>query len=106
MRWTMVRKAWLLVLMACSACTAAQQQVTTAQAATGPQGEEASYTDPWGTQVAWSSVPAASSAPSAPGATETDEAKPKAEEEAVIVTAEPETTVTTTISSGEDDDDD
>ena len=102
----MVRKVWLLVLLACGACTAAQQQVTTAQPTSGMRGEEASYTDPWGTQVAWSSVPAPSSAPTAPGAAETDETKPKAEEEATPAPAEPETTVTTTITSGDDDDDD
>src|SRR5438067_1110495 len=106
MRWTMVRKAWLVVLVACCACTAAKQQVATAQETAGPRGEEASYTDPWGTQVAWSSVPAPSSAPSLPGAAESDEAKPTTEEEVTPAAAEPETTVTTTITSGEDDDDD
>lgn len=99
------RLAWMAVL-ACSACTAAQQQVAGREVVPAQPGEEASYKDPWGTPVTWTSVPASSSAPGATAGTDADENKPKAEEEVAPPQPEPETTVTTTNLSGDEDDDD
>ena len=92
-------------VLACSACAAAQGQVAGREVAVQP-GEEASYTDPWGTSVTWSAVPAPSSPPGTPAGTETEEAKPKVEEETPPPQPEPETTVTTVNLSGDEDGED
>ncbi len=96
---------WLKVLgiaiaLASPACTAARQQVAEAP------GVESSYVDPWGTPVAWSTVPAPSSAPGATPAVEPEEAKPKVEDEPTPVVEEPEPTPSAGDLGGDEDSDD
>jgi hypothetical protein len=90
-----------VALLAMTGCAATQAQVV-------PQQEEGVYVDPWGTPVAWSTVPAASSASTpAPASAEAEEAKPKADDEATTTTtatAEPDTPATTSDLGGDDDD--
>ena len=87
------------LLAVCSACTAARQQVA--------EPEDGSYIDPWGTPVAWSSIPASSSTGTpTPAASDTEEAKPKAEEEATPVAAEAEPAPSAGDLGGDDDSDD
>lgn len=95
-------KTWgLLAMLTCGACSAAQQQ------AAEPVAEESGYVDPWGTQVAWSSVPAPSSGATASAApAETEEAKPKAEEETPKVEPEAEAATSTGDLGGDEDSDD
>lgn len=83
--------AAVVVILACPACAASHAQVAE-QAAAGTQTEEgAAYVDPWGTPVAWSPVPIASSAPgSGVVSAETEEAKPKVEAESTPAPTEPE----------------
>ncbi len=96
---------WLKVLgivvgLAGTACTAAQQQVAEAPA------EDGSYVDPWGTQVSWSTVPAPSSPPGATPAAEAEEAKPKVEDAPTPIAEEPEPTPSAGDLGGDDENDD
>ncbi len=100
----MERKMTVLVVaigVLATACAATRPQV-----AAVPKEEPATYVDPWGTQVAWSQVPVASSGPAAPTTpADAEEAKPKVEEETPAPVPEPEPAQTTNDLGGDEDND-
>ena len=95
----------VLVAALASGCGAKQQRDEANPAE--PEASDGSYTDPWGTIVAWNPVPAPSggAVPSVEKS-ETDDAKPKEADDVVVtVTKEEAAPASTGSISGDDDDD-